>query len=102
VSSPVNIFFIRTERGNKWTRGKGKNYALVKEREYNLIFSLLHRTLVSSEKLIHARSPSLVTRERNGESSLRARTCPRNQASVSPRKLVGSSVSDEVQEFALN
>jgi len=82
--------------------GREKNYALVKEREYNLIFSLLHRTLVGSEKLIHARSPSLVTRERNGESSLRARTCPRNQASVSPRKLVGSRVSDEAQEFTLN
>lgn len=70
-----------------------KNYALVKEREFNLIFSLSRRTLVGSEKLIHAPSPPLVRekkkkKKKQRESSLRARTWAneRNQANVFPEK----------------
>jgi len=84
----------------------GKNYALVKEKEFNLIFSLLRRTPVSSEKLIHAPSPPLVMFAKRKKISRVARADlgrgirPTN---VSPRKLVGSSrVGDEAPEFSLN
>lgn len=59
--------------------GEKKNYAFAREREYNLIFSLLRRTLVGLEELIHAPSPPLVTLARKKQrrvSGLRERADP--------------------------
>lgn len=82
-------------RGREGGEGE-KKLRSVREREDNLIFSLLRRTLVGLEKLIHAPSPPLVTlreketasraggREGGGKGGLSAESGHRV---FSPRKL---------------
>ena len=65
-----------------------------------MIFSLLHRTLVGLEKLIHAPSPSLVTaRKKEMVRRIESADLSAESGQFSLRKLVGSSVSDEASEF---